>query len=739
MADSVVRLKRPLAPLLAAFFLVPCMVCGVTPEQVQGRIDELAKRIKGSQSGNGAWNYPGRRSGFTALQLLALGHAGLTEEDQAVSRACKFLQRNFPNNDTYGVGLYAAAFEVINPKKYRAEIQKAAKWLIERQARNGTWDYQGENNGDNSVTQFALLGLKAALNAGVAVDQKVLDLSESHFRRTQLGDGGWGYSDQVAQMSPSMIPAGLTALHVAGVKERKSLELEKGPEFIGRYEMDPAVSKGIAAMSRSLGFSNAYLAYGIERVGIFYDRQFLGNVEWYPTGCAAIVRREVAVPKLGRGRGLFGRQVGGTSQNLAFNLLFLAKGDKPQLLTKVRWGATNDWNLRFHDSRNMIRVLSLQFQQKLDWQSATLQDEPARMNRTPIVYISGHKSFALTTTERQNLFDFVETGGTVMIAPNLLQRSFIRDLRTELGTLYAGGKFVKIPAEHEVRGMYHDLWGKELPMRVWRDGCMLRRIFIFEQDFSLDFERESPGQTSRQLLANVARFALREKPLVNRLAEIARPQARQQQSGGRYEDTRGSREGAFTIAQVLYGGEDDIDPQAVNNELGFLRQALKLPTAPKRATVNPSTEKLHLHPLLYMCGHEPFSFDFTARRRLRDHLQRGAVLLANACCGSEEFDQAFRAEMSEMFPGKELVRVPTSSPVYHEPFELVPEPNPGLRRKGVDTEYVWGIRHNERYIVLYSPYDYSCAIETTQDDIEAFTEEFGYRLFTNLVSYGMTY
>ena len=110
-----------------------------------------------------------------------------------------------------------------------------------------------------------------------------------------------------------------------------------------------------------------------------------------------------------------------------------------------------------------------------------------------------------------------------------------------------------------------------------------------------------------------------------------------------------------------------------------------------------------------MCGHEPFSFDFTARRRLRDHLQRGAVVAGECLLWIRGIRSGLPGGNERRCSlGKELVRVPTSSPVYHEPFELVPEPNSGLRRKGVDTEYVWGIRHNERYIVLYSPYDYSC-------------------------------
>src|SRR5207302_4089676 len=50
----------------------------------------------------------------------------------------------------------------------------------------------GGGGGDNSNTQFAILGLWAARRHGVPVE-KALARADSRFRTSQNGDGGWGY------------------------------------------------------------------------------------------------------------------------------------------------------------------------------------------------------------------------------------------------------------------------------------------------------------------------------------------------------------------------------------------------------------------------------------------------------------------------------------------------------------------------------------------------------------------
>ena len=55
--------------------------------------------------------------------------------------------------------------------------------------------------GDNSNTQFAILGLWSARKHGIAAEAS-LEFAAKHFRRTQNGNGGWGYATGTPTKKP---------------------------------------------------------------------------------------------------------------------------------------------------------------------------------------------------------------------------------------------------------------------------------------------------------------------------------------------------------------------------------------------------------------------------------------------------------------------------------------------------------------------------------------------------------
>src|SRR5437660_7368539 len=64
-------------------------------------------------------------------------------------------------------------------------------------------------------------------------------------------------------------------------------------------------------------------------------------------------------------------------------------------------------------------------------------------------------------------------------------------------------------------------------------------------------------------------------------------------------------------------------------------------------------------------GQEPFPADGELKM-LRFDLENGGLLLADACCGDEAFDKAFRAFMQVLFPKQKLEQVPLSDLLFSE-------------------------------------------------------------------------
>lgn len=152
----------------------------VTRDQVEKAIRRGVDFLKSQQKGDGSW--PGQ-TGLTALAALALTTAGESPESAHIDRAYQALIRmdDGGHYETYTLGLKIMALSA-SPDRYRRAIEAYAARLEDGQIRSasrqtsGSWGYQetnGMGSGDNSNSQYALLGLNAASEAGVRVAPSV--------------------------------------------------------------------------------------------------------------------------------------------------------------------------------------------------------------------------------------------------------------------------------------------------------------------------------------------------------------------------------------------------------------------------------------------------------------------------------------------------------------------------------------------------------------------------------------
>src|SRR5205085_11132887 len=100
----------------------------------------------------------------------------------------------------------------------------------------------------------------------------------------------------------------------------------------------------------------------------------------------------------------------------------------------------------------------------------------------------------------------------------------------------------------------------------------------------------------------------------------------------------------------------------------------------------------------------------------------GGLLLADACCGNKEFDKAFRAFMSVLFPKQKLEQVPLNDVLFSEELNGKALTDADIKcrqeaKSAVQPMSPWleGIKGEDgRWMVLYSKYDIGCALEGHQ-------------------------
>ena len=231
---------------------------------------------------------------------------------------------------------------------------------------------------DNSNTQFGLIGLWVASRHGVPAND-AFALIEARFLRSQgRQDFGWTYTPSLGGLgnsTPSMTCAGLLGLAVgAGSRNALIAEAKKPAESTKPTDDDPFTNpkgkpakpaantiagkpaelalmsmgkflagarpngqaNGFAGLTNFIGSGNVYyLLWCVERVGMAYGLDTIGDIDWYEWGCGYLL------PAQGQD-GSWADTSYGSVINTSFALLFLTKSNSVRDLSNKIKGKVRD-------------------------------------------------------------------------------------------------------------------------------------------------------------------------------------------------------------------------------------------------------------------------------------------------------------------------------------------------------------------------------------------------------------
>jgi hypothetical protein len=357
-------------------------------------IQLLGLRLVGGQTRTGGWSYScgyplspqeeaHLRKAFGEARLTSGGPATESPNDPPKKEPKKAVPRNdLPVDPTAPPAEPKKTAPKKDPAPVPAEEQRprlhpeVAKWakLVNLGAGDGI-NMIGAV-GDNSNTQFGALGLWVARRHGVPCDQS-LALLDKRFRASQMADGSWNYNSHpgmampMSNPSPAMTCAGLIGLAVShGVTHNT---IRNRPDGTGPNAKDDG--KGIAAdpaIKAALKFlgtclspprgqpgpdlvpdpgqrgrrrfwpnaltQNFYFLWSLERVGVIYDLETIGNVDWYTWGATALL--DMQNPDGSWPNGEY--QGADAPLSTSFALLFLNRANVAKDLTRRLGGKVKD-------------------------------------------------------------------------------------------------------------------------------------------------------------------------------------------------------------------------------------------------------------------------------------------------------------------------------------------------------------------------------------------------------------
>ena len=751
-------------------------------DRVKKSIDAGAAYMKRVQRANGSWDVDGdafsnasvtNAGGKTALATLAMLNAGFSPKDPAVARALANLRAIEPDS-TYTCGLQLLVYAEAGLPEDRQRIQDNVRWLLEaRVYRNNDfigWSYSKKIGGgvaDNSNTQYAVLGLWAAKQAGIVIQDSVWKEIRDYYTDHQEPSGGWNYAvgrkfGAVGGVSITMTSAGLCGLLIAGMEmnlRREVLNQNGTATNCGKYDENPPVQKALnwlgVNFTPDVPGRTFYHLYGIERAGRLSGLRFFGNHDWYREGCEFLVERQ-------RPDGSW--QIGGAWDNwpvvsTSFALLFLSKGRTPVLMSKLVHGpwprveADTDWNNDRNDLRHLVSYASTQmFKTPLAWQTFDVlrglqaqaknlevtendyQAVTSEMLQTPILYITGHRSplNRIQGAEKVLLKRYVENGGFILAEACCGSKEFDDGLKLLIEELWPGASFDLLPAEHPVYTAYAPVTPKQ-PYTIWglNQGC--KTVLVYSpQDLSCRWEKGKPEDPecvqAFRIGANIIAYVTGMEPPQPRLTQI-------KVAGNKTDPDRPPR-GYVQVAQLKVAGENPPAPRAMRNLLEQAQDFAGLDVALATKHLFVGDRSVLNYKFVYLHGRKDFRFDPEELGHLRFNLQSGGLLLADACCGKEAFDQAFRKFVGELLPKSKLEQVPLNDELFsadlngaaltEETIQIRTEAGGSMRRLA---PYLEGIKHQGRWIVLYSKYDIGCALERHQaSDCRGYSPESAHKI-----------
>lgn len=760
-------------------------------ESVKVAITRGQRYLKSRQLGNGSFNtgYDGANSvGANSLVGLALLTSGVEPNDPAIQRGLRFVRSQPETKNTYDLGLAIMFYAAAGEQQDKPRIRQLANILVKDQLESGGWGYgPGDLGADNSTTQFAILGLRdAAFHTGMEIDQEVWRRAREHWIKTQSGTpaafhgAGWPYEMGKGERG-SMTVAGLASLEMINSFLIEDEETPDGHlDCCGQTEInasEQAIDAGIRWMNRNIRIHSnpgandlpflLYYLYGLERAGKFTGQRFFGLTDWYREGARFLTASQSPVD--GSWPVENGHEV-----STSYCLLFLSKGLSPVLINKLQYGPRDpqsnqisrpDWNRHRHDVSNLVDAISIRkdWPHYLSWQTLDMQvaakgEGVMALLQAPIAYLSGNEDLdSITEEEVALLRDYIHQGGFLFAIQNCESTAFDKGFRQLITRMFPNGDYQlrKLDKTHDVYRAETvfltdppELWGVDF-------GCRTA-IMYAPYDHSCRWDkwmRNDSARTNNEIRAQIGKSI---QLGVNVVAYATNRELRDklQRPNSQVALSDSETRGQLRIGRLKHSGGWDTAASAVSNLGRALLDKAHIATTPDSPVFSANDPALFACPILYMHGRKNFSLTQEEATQLKAYFDNGGFLMADACCGARQFDESFRKTVHQIF-GQELKPIPADHEMFHstQGFDVrqvkrrIPTggKNASLNAEesvgeplfeGIEIKGVNGAP--DRYVIVYSKYDISCALEGQQTlSCAGYVGDDAVKLAVNIVLYAL--
>jgi len=481
----------------------------------------------------------------------------------------------FQSTSTYDRAMRLRMLSMLPQKTWQPWMRRDADWLIGLMTPQGGFTpgistLPKPPGADNANSQYAVLGLAAAQDAGYDIDTRVWRQIDKYWRDAQIPPGNtdagaWAVkpardiqkgSDAFADRASGPMTAGgvltlsLTERFLDGAKKlgtgnKTSPELAAGIDWLDKH----------FDLNQIDGDSDLYYyCWTIQNVGQAIGYRKFNNVDWFREATATLLNQQ--------GPDGLWKGPKGPTVSTSFALLYLYRARGPLAVCKVRFGDEKKnvapaWNNRPNDLQNLTDDMSHRLEVPTSWQIADLDQPVNELVESATLYLATDKPFTLTDAQIDHLRDYLNAGGMLIASPEGGGAAAVLNSYRDLaGKLYPGKQFVKAEPNHPFFTLNQKVTEKITVPTL--DNGVRPLIVLVEKDLSKDLQADASGKRdSFTLLTNIYLYATGLVPKRPRMLTnyVVAPEK--------------APSATVTAARIKYDGNYDPEPASLS-QLGAL-------------------------------------------------------------------------------------------------------------------------------------------------------------------------
>lgn len=619
---------------------------------------------------------------------------------------------------TYGRALRASALSVYARPEDRDAMKLDVAWLV-RASTLGAYTYDDRYAGagvrgspnagfrpeeipwDHSNSQYGVLGAWSCAEVGVEVPTAYWKNVEQHWVRWQLADGQWGYRDTSQTGSLAMTVAGIASLLVTsdwmggGVTPRPSGEEQPHIRALAAALNWLEQGDHCLDVGGRDSFYGGYDRFSLERVGLASGYKDFGTHDWYRELATRLIREQAA-------DGSWGSNYADPQDTLietAYDVLFLARGRHPVLLSKLRFDGP--WSDHPRDAANLARYATRELERVFNWQVVSVDRDWADWTDSPLLYIASRGAPKLTDDQCGKLRQFVEAGGLLFTQADDASPAFDKWVTELAAKLWPKYRLEVLPDNHEIYQLQSHIAAPHPQLRGVSNGSRLLLVHS-PADVATAWQQraERTHAPAFQLGLNLFLYATGKTTPRNRLLSAA-------------DQTPVATTSTVRVARLRYEGPWDPEPAA----WAAFSQALQRETGSAVEAVEVNVRDLNADaaPMAHLTGTRAVSLNDEELGALGRYVNAGGVLLIDACGGQSAFADSVQASLlSKAFPSLPPIPLQPGDPLLHASAEGMADLDRvrlrpfAIMKLGDDqppAAYAIHVIHSGKGMVVYSPLD----------------------------------